>query len=80
MAGRKKYSLEEAADLILRADSYSGSEPEVSCSNGDLRRECHVNNQFDSYHFWGKIVMSGLGSTYGVGWGQHMGWGGGFWG
>ena len=31
-AGRKKYSLEEAVDLILRADSDSGSEPEVSCS------------------------------------------------
>ena len=32
MAGRKKYSLEEAADLILQADSDSGSEPEVSPS------------------------------------------------
>ena len=32
MAGRKKYSLEEAVDLILRADSDSGSEPELSCS------------------------------------------------
>ena len=32
MAGRKKYCVEEAADLILRADSDSGSEPEVICS------------------------------------------------
>ena len=32
MAGRKKYSLKDAVDLVLQADSDSGSEPEVNSS------------------------------------------------
>ena len=38
MAGLKKYSLTEAVDLVLQADSDSGSEPEVNSSKWQSKK------------------------------------------
>ena len=79
MAGRKKYSLKDAVDLVLQADSDSGSEPDVNSSKWQV--SCHMSRAFAALtklQYQVTLTLH-LSQTLGRGWGDGRGvniWGG----